>query len=78
MAKKKPAPVPLRKCGTCGADVGPDRPDACFGMLPGVIDACCGHGFRRRAYLHWANGLIIRGFQMQKHPNRIGERVEDA
>jgi hypothetical protein len=65
----------LRRCTVCGADVGADRPDACLGTLPGVIEACCGHGEPRKAYITFDTGLIIRGFRVQKRPNHWGERV---
>ena len=64
-----------RRCTVCGAMVGPDRPDACLGKLPGVREACCGHGQPRNAYIHFNSGLIVRGFTLQKRPNRWGERV---
>jgi hypothetical protein len=65
----------LRTCVVCGAKVGPDRPDACLGRLPGVVEACCGHGQQRKAYIHFDSGLIIRDFTLQKRPNAWGERV---
>ena len=64
-----------RKCLVCGAQVGSDRPDACLGELPGVTEACCGHGNSRRAYITFESGLIIRSFKVQKRPNAWGGRV---
>jgi hypothetical protein len=33
-----------RPCVHCGLLAAPDGPDACLGLLPGVVSACCGHG----------------------------------
>ena len=67
--------VALRRCTVCGAQVGADRPDACLGELPGVTEACCGHGVPRHAYITFESGLIIRGFSLQKRPNNWGQSV---
>ena len=37
-------------CTACEMVV-PDGPDACLGLLPGVAQACCGHGDPERAYV---------------------------
>ena len=50
-----------RHCGHCGKQGVKDH-DYCLGTLPGVANACCGHGDRSRAYIQFTNGLIIRGF----------------
>jgi hypothetical protein len=36
--------------------------DKCLGTLPGVKNACCGHGVKELAYICFNNGLIIEGF----------------
>lgn len=33
-----------RPCPKCGKMRNPDGTDPCWGMLPGVVSACCGHG----------------------------------
>jgi hypothetical protein len=33
-----------RPCGYCGKPNTPEGHDACLGTLPGVMNACCGHG----------------------------------
>lgn len=41
------APVaaePDRRCGHCGLPNRADGHDACLGEIPGVMNACCGHG----------------------------------
>jgi hypothetical protein len=38
------------------------EPDQCLGLLPGVVDACCGHGSREQSYVHFQNGIVLEGF----------------
>lgn len=50
----------LRPCPCCG-EISVDGLDPCFKeKLPGVIDACCGHGVHK-GYISFENGTIIRG-----------------
>ena len=42
---------PERGCGHCGEPNSPEGHDACIARLPGVINACCGHGDTREAYV---------------------------
>jgi hypothetical protein len=44
---------PLRACGHCGLDSTPDGHDGCLGTLPGVANACCGHGDPDAAYVQY-------------------------
>jgi hypothetical protein len=60
-----------RVCYECGKKVKKSEPDACLGNLPGVKNACCGHGDPARSYVHFTNGIILRGF------NKIEHRVEE-
>ena len=53
---------PGRKCGHCGADNCDDECDPCLGNLPGVMNACCGHGDRDSSYIQFSSGVIVRGF----------------
>ncbi len=41
------------KCGKCGAHLLSwcTEPDPCIGYLPGVFNACCGHGDDAEAYI---------------------------
>ena len=48
-----------RPCGFCGRDNTPDNHDGCIGTLRGVMNACCGHGESRLAYVQFTNGLRI-------------------
>ena len=59
---QKPPP-----CGNCGHQKEfKGEPDGCLGYVPGVVDACCGHGDPNRAYLHFQNGMVLRGFRMSE------------
>lgn len=71
------APVrtaPDRACGHCGRANTPEGHDACLGALPGVMNACCGHGDPRQAYIQFANGLIVRGFCRVESPLSVRRR----
>ena len=42
---------PERSCGICGEPNSPEGHDPCIARLHGVINACCGHGDNRDAYV---------------------------
>lgn len=42
---------PNRPCGHCHLPNRADGHDACLGELPGVTNACCGHGHAASAYI---------------------------
>ena len=48
-----------RPCTRC--DNISDGPDFCLGKLPGVRQACCGHGHPEDAYFIFHNGVEVRG-----------------
>ncbi|WP_417788192.1 hypothetical protein [Stutzerimonas xanthomarina] len=50
-----------RPCGHCGQHNTPEGHDACLGTLPGVTNACCGHGDERLAYIQYTSGTEKRG-----------------
>ena len=57
---------PNRNCFVCGEDNTAKGYDPCLGDLPGVLNACCGHGIDE-GYIQFENGLIIRGkFKIEK------------
>lgn len=60
---------PCKKCGKVfnGSDSG--QPDPCLGNLPGVDNACCGHGIKEEAYVRFTNGVILRGFTVERCEN---------
>ena len=48
-------------CGICGKKLTDEGHDACIGTLPGVMNACCGHGQIDEAYLMFSDECILRG-----------------
>jgi len=44
-----------RPCGACGSPDTLEGHDSCLGVLPGVMNACCGHGVTKpvRIYKPW-------------------------
>ena len=50
-----------RACGHCGLSNTPEGHDGCLGTLPGVMNACCGHGDVRSAYVQFWDGRSIHG-----------------
>jgi len=50
-----------RPCGYCGKHNTPEGHDACLGTIPGVMNACCGHGKVNEAYVQFDSGRIISG-----------------
>ena len=47
---------PNRQCGHCDLPNRKDGHDACLGVLPGVMNACCGHGDVLTSYVQcWPN-----------------------
>lgn len=52
-------PLNERPCALCGKNVSKKGHDACIADLPGVRNACCGHGRIVDAYIAFENGKII-------------------
>lgn len=50
-----------RPCGKCGLYTPPNGHDPCIANLPGVHNACCGHGETREAYVVFTDGRRIAG-----------------
>ena len=50
-----------RPCGQCNRYSTAEGHDACLGALPGVSNACCGHGQIRDAYVQMDDGNRLRG-----------------
>ena len=48
-----------RPCGHCGMGRTADGHDGCLGVLPGVMNACCGHGNESEAYIQLWTGEVI-------------------
>lgn len=58
-----------RPCGHCGmyGNSNDGLPDPCLGDLPGVTNACCGHGDSSQSYICFVGGLVISGFTITEH-----------
>ena len=50
-----------RPCGHCGKPNTNKEHDGCLGTIPGVMNACCGHGNNREAYRQYFDNSIITG-----------------
>lgn len=50
-------------CAKCGLSPTLEGHDGCLGALPEdiVMNACCGHGNDRQAYVQYWNGMDVRG-----------------
>lgn len=60
-----------RPCGHCGlwGNSNDGLPDPCLGVLPGVTNACCGHGDPSMAYICFKGGVVVRGFHVERDRN---------
>ena len=47
-------------CGYCDKEPTKEGHDGCLGTLPGVMNACCGHGQKRLAYVQFLDRSVIR------------------
>lgn len=52
-----------RPCGHCGLPDTPEGHDARLDSLPGVMNACCGHGETPEAYIQYPDGRRIAGVE---------------
>jgi len=52
---------PDRKCGYCNKENTKEGHDPCLGILDGVMNACCGHGIEREAWVQFLDGSRMRG-----------------
>lgn len=50
---------PNRPCGYCGLPNTPEGHDGCLGKIPNAMNACCGHGILREAYIQYTDGTIV-------------------
>jgi hypothetical protein len=50
-----------RSCGRCGKQAASNDHDPCISNLPGVRNACCGHGDTSVAYVQFLDGTRKSG-----------------
>ncbi|MFI2810181.1 hypothetical protein [Microbulbifer sp. JSM ZJ756] len=60
-----------RPCGHCGKPDTPEGHDGCLGSLPGVMNACCGHGCKGLAYVQYPNGRRLAGTRALREIRRL-------
>lgn len=60
-----------RPCGHCGKHNTAEGHDGCLGTLPGIMNACCGHGIMDEAYAQFWNGESIHGKDAITHMEAI-------
>ena len=53
---------PCVKCGKTFDGSYKGDADPCLGVLPGVDNACCGHGIKAESYIRFTNGTVIKNF----------------
>lgn len=69
-----------RPCGHCGlyGNSSDGDVDPCLGVLPGVTNACCGHGNPDEAYICFMGGMVIRGFDITElHHRQLSEQEQN-
>lgn len=64
-------------CGYCKRKYTNNH-DPCIKNLPGVRNACCGHGDSKQAYVQFEDGRCIRGFDkiFDKEDNKVNTKKE--
>lgn len=60
---------PCKRCGRVFQGSNHGDADPCLGTLPGVDNACCGHGIRDESYIRFENGMVVRGFIIESGGN---------
>ena len=63
---KEPTVNNERNCGYCGKQSTKEGHDGCLGTLPGVMNACCGHGQISQMYVQLLDGTVIERSDAQK------------
>lgn len=60
------------KCQLCGAKLVRDKHDPCMRNLPGVFNACCGHGGWRPPYATLKSGFCLQGKALKVYLEKVG------
>lgn len=54
--------IGINICKHCNLERTPEGHDGCLGALPGVMNACCGHGkYGSGTYVQLLDGVSISG-----------------
>lgn len=73
----EPVEETIRSCKVCGNHRTEEGHDACFGELPGVAFACCGHGLydwrfnHYFGYVKYKDGSRLSNNLFKKHIVRL-------
>lgn len=51
----------FRPCGYCGRENTDLGHDGCLGTIPGILNACCGHGVIEEAFVQFSDGFTVEG-----------------
>ena len=60
-----------RACGHCGKSQAKEGHDGCIGTLEGVMNACCGHGKTKEAYVQYPDKSVIRAEEAMNVIKRV-------
>ena len=59
-------------CAKCDRPPTPEGHDGCLGTLPGdIMNACCGHGNDKQAYIQYWSKPDIRGEEAVTEQNKL-------
>ncbi len=61
MEKQNLGRINLGECKLCGKNPTKKDHDACLGTLPGLMNACCGHGNIKESYIQFLDSSTIHG-----------------
>lgn len=64
-----------RPCGHCGRENTPEGHDGCLGTLPGVANACCGHGSPDCAYIQFDDGRYASGAEAREMQTQMTREI---
>lgn len=75
---KEPTAGNPRSCGKCGEEDTPEGHDACLGIIPGVKNACCGHGENGEAYIDYWDGkrFVLEATDVMELQERLNKALE--
>jgi len=73
-SKRLARPTHKRPCAACGLKRLRTGEDPCLGHLPGVLNACCGHGVEP-GYIQFENFRVLRSAVLMR---RDGLRYTDG
>lgn len=59
-----------RPCAHCGKEYTDGEIDPCLGRLPGVTNACCGHGGVCKKYIQYDSQFDAMGFKRQRRKQK--------